>query len=277
MIYEKVNLSELYTELYPNTILEIYAPDNFWEIDINRKREGLLIFPGGAYCFVSEREGEPVAFKFLAKGFACFLLHYPVNNLSYPHPLLEAIAALDYVNKNADNYHVNINKIGAIGFSAGGHLAASLGLYYNYPEFHNMLNINCTLNLDYLILGYPVIKAYPENEWEPVRTTIMKCTEGKPELIEFFNINTHVDENYPRTYIWTTKTDDCVPYSHTVVMDEILTKKGVKHKTHIFEEGPHGASINDFTCNGENDMIKFGKYKDICNWVNEAIDFVRGE
>ena len=89
-----------------------------------KKRPTILVLPGGGYGFVSDREGEPVARYFNAKGFNCFVLRYTINTgeACFPAPLYQAAKAVEHIRKNADEYNVDENRVFVIGFSAGGHL-----------------------------------------------------------------------------------------------------------------------------------------------------------
>ena len=103
-----------------------YVADNSEEMEPDRIRPAILILPGGGYAMTSDREAEPVALQFLAKGFAVFVLRYSVQPSRYPVALLEAAEAMRLIRANADQWHVNPAQVAVLGFSAGGHLAANL-------------------------------------------------------------------------------------------------------------------------------------------------------
>lgn len=100
-----------------------YVADNSEEMEPDRIRPAILILPGGGYAMTSDREAEPVALQFLAKGFAVFVLRYSVQPSRYPVALLEAAEAMRLIRANADQWHVNPAQVAVLGFSAGGHLA----------------------------------------------------------------------------------------------------------------------------------------------------------
>ena len=152
---EKIDLERVYPflkggSLKPLVIEEISdQPNHKW------LRPAVIVVPGGAYAMVSEREGAVVASRFLSEGFQTFVLTYSVarDGASYPDQLEELSAAIDYVKKNAEQYHVNPKEIFAMGFSAGGHLVANLAM--EAPRLKKEKGLDCTLCA--IGLGYPVI------------------------------------------------------------------------------------------------------------------------
>ncbi len=130
MIHETIFLSEHFDHLKSldsKATLRTYIPDNSAEPALDNSRPSVLILPGGGYHFTSPREAEPVALKFNAYGFNAFVLDYSTDNIRYPQQLLEASAAMALIRRNCENWKVISDKIAICGFSAGGHLACSLG------------------------------------------------------------------------------------------------------------------------------------------------------
>ena len=137
MVFEKIKLGEVYTALESGSgVVEAYITTNSAEINIDRKRPTVIICPGGGYRFTSDREAEPVALRFMAEGFNAIVLRYSVVPIRYPQQLLELAATVDYARKMKDKWNVDNENIIVCGFSAGGHLAASLGtcLLYTSPS-----------------------------------------------------------------------------------------------------------------------------------------------
>ncbi|HMM31056.1 MAG TPA: helix-turn-helix domain-containing protein [Clostridia bacterium] len=126
MFCQKIFLSD------NNAYLTAYAAD----APGGAPRPAVLIFPGGAYLFLSEHEGEPVALAFAAMGFQAFVLHYSVGKHSrMPRPILEGFEALATLRENAAAWHIDPNRIAVCGFSAGGHLAAMMMTRWNDEAF----------------------------------------------------------------------------------------------------------------------------------------------
>ena len=107
--------------------LHCFINDTAPRIVEGRKIPAMLIAPGGGYCNVSFREGEPIAYKYLTEGFSCFVLYYSVRPEHYPQQLAEIAASMLYIRKHADEWNIDADKVAVNGYSAGGHLAASIG------------------------------------------------------------------------------------------------------------------------------------------------------
>lgn len=107
----------------------------------NALRKAVIICPGGAYAYVSDREADPVAIQFLAMDVQAFVLNYSIAPHRFPESLLQLAAATAYVRANAADWHIDPNEICIMGFSAGGHLAASLGVFWNREFVHQPLGV----------------------------------------------------------------------------------------------------------------------------------------
>ena len=182
MIYEKINLKNHFSQLENNPILTAYCADAYQEYCPNKIRECVIILPGGSYSSLSEREKEPVALRLLGYDIAVFTLEYTVApKLRYPNPFIEVYSALAYIRKNSEKYHVDKNRITVMGFSAGGHLAASVAAYHQSQEFANYLNINIEdMKVNGCVLSYPVITLNPELAHFD---SAINITQGNKELI----------------------------------------------------------------------------------------------
>lgn len=116
-------------------MLTAYIQDKSEAIHASEARPAVLIFPGGGYEFVSDPEGEPVALAYAAKGFQTFVLKYSVKDKGvFPAPQREAFEAIAVIRRNAAEFMVDPDKIAVVGFSAGGHLAASTGVFGTTPK-----------------------------------------------------------------------------------------------------------------------------------------------
>ena len=242
MIYELVHLNKKYN-LKNDPTLEVIVPELLDE-KIRYNRKSVLIIPGGGYDIVSKREGDPIAFEFMLKGYTCFILHYSVKqegyDPKYPTPQLEVMASMDYIRKNSERFDIDINKITIMGFSAGGHLAASYGYLYKKDELCNLLNVEKeNVKPNALCLAYPVITAINDTHLD----TIRNITGNDQKLLKELSVELHIDNDYPKTFIWTTKDDNVVPSISTKLLDDALTKANVYHKTVIFKHGAHGLAL----------------------------------
>ena len=128
MLYKKI---EIIVDGYEETAdLYTYILDNSIEMNPERKRPVIVICPGGGYTKTSDREAEPVAMQYLAKGYHAVILRYSVAPARYPAALLQLAETVAYLRKNAEEFHIDTEKIILLGFSAGAHLAASLGVFW---------------------------------------------------------------------------------------------------------------------------------------------------
>lgn len=250
-----------------------YCPDNFKEFSTGRCRETILLLPGGGYDMVSEREGEPVALRLAGENINVFLLKYNTSPLRYPYPLIEAYAAIAYIRMNAVQYHVNENKIGVLGFSAGGHLAASAACYHTNSKYADLLKVNDSfIRINGCLLAYPVIST---KEFSHQRSIENVTEGGKKELMDLFCIEEHVTEAFPKTFIWHTSTDRCVSVQNSLALAEALSKHHVVYEMHIYPVADHGISLANDACYGSNVSEQFLKeiqYPSV--WIHAAIHFI---
>ena len=243
MIHEIVDLKDFFPLPY-SAQLECYCPSNFFEIDLNRKRKSILIFPGGGYCLCSDREAEPIALQFVGEDYNAFVLKYSCNEKAYfPTPLLEGLAAIAYLRRNANKYNVDVDKIIVMGFSAGGHLAATVSAFWQKEEYAKQIQATTKeLKVNGAILCYPVIsmKTYCHCE------TRFHMTHDEQELMNLLSIEDQVTENFPKTFIWHTRFDSTVPVENTLFLVQSLTTHKIPYELHIFPNGVHGISLANF-------------------------------
>ena len=164
MKYELFHLKDFYPFLGNegcDPTVEVYLPYNMVEMKReNIKRPCLVVCPGGAYAFCSERESEPIALNFLSEGFNVFVIKYSVAPHRFPTQLIEIAALMDLINKNSANWNCDISKTTIIGFSAGGHLAAHYSTMFDCEEVRKVFPESIGVNAS--ILSYPVITADPQ-------------------------------------------------------------------------------------------------------------------
>lgn len=246
MIHEKINLKEYFPMLEKDVELLSYCPDNFEEFSIGKKRKTILLLPGGAYEMVSSREGEPVALRLAGENINVFLLNYNTPPAHYPYPLIEALAAVAYIRQNIEKYHGFEDKIGVLGFSAGGHLAASVACYCEREEYASFLQVDVKdIKVNGCLLSYPVISTKDFSH----QVSVKNVTEGfKEDLMRHFCIEEQVTERFPKTFIWHTAPDTCVPVKNSLVLAEALAKHHVFFEMHIYPVADHGISLANEAC-----------------------------
>ena len=123
-----------------------------------KKRKAVIICPGGGYEMTSDREAEALAVKFMAMGYHAAILRYSVAPARFPEALLQLATAVAMLRENAEKWHIDTGKIVVQGSSAGGHLAASLGVFWNKPFVAEALGMDAgKFRPNGLMLSYPVI------------------------------------------------------------------------------------------------------------------------
>lgn len=234
MKFETIDLNTPYA-----ASITAYLQDNSEEISASRRRPAIIICPGGGYVFRSARESEPIALALLARGYQVFILNYSVN-VPYPAQLLEAAAAVALVRKNAEEFHVLPNAISIMGFSAGGHVAATLGTLWHEDIISETLGTTPSeVRPDAMILCYPVITG-GENAH---RGSFDIVSGGDANLVQKLSLETAVDQDTVPTFIWHTRTDASVPVENTLLFANALTAHNVLYEMHIFPDGPHGLAL----------------------------------
>jgi acetyl esterase/lipase len=272
MIYEKIQLNKHYESLKTDPILTSYCPDNSLEIEKDRLRKCVLVLPGGGYEFVSDRENEAVALRFVGYDIACFTLKYTTSPFNYPTPLVEVFAALSYIRKNYQYYHIDPNKISVLGFSAGGHLAGICSCYSENKEYADYLNITVEeMKINGCILSYPVISTDFGH-----KISIDNITQKRIDLMDKMSVDKNITSNFPKTFIWHTTFDNTVDVKNSLALALELSKHKVFYELHIYPMLDHGQSLSDRSVYGEYMTEEnINKMKHNTQWVDNAIHFVK--
>lgn len=257
MIFERVYLDEHDKDAY----LDVYVANKIKDLT----RKAILVIPGGGYGAVcTEREGEPIGMAFMPYGYNAFVLHYPCQKKPFPSHLIVASKAMKHIRDNAEKYNIDPEKVFAVGFSAGGHLAASLGTMWDLDEIYDEIDMPRGYNKpDGMMLIYPVLSDHMGS----FRYLFMNETPTEEQLA-IANINNHVSENSSPAFIVHTSNDQIVPVRNATLFADKLAEKKIKFELHIYPDGPHGVALgNDITRCGE------AKWEDtsIAKWVENAV------
>jgi len=274
MFYEKICIWDNFNgDIKDKSILEVYVPEQTMEIPFVRKRSSVLICPGGGYAYASRREAEPIALAFAGHGFNAFVLTYgTAPEVKHPQPLLDVSRAMCVIRENAEKWYMDKDKIAVCGFSAGAHLAASLGVFWKDERLQNALKISEGQNKpDALILGYPVItslvgKAHRNSFYNLMGQNLEESAYEAVSLENFVNSNT------PPAFIWHTFDDAAVPVDNSLLLAQSMKNNNISFELHIFPEGEHGLSLCDErTAARDTQINKYaGKWFDLCiEWLNE--------
>ena len=218
-------------------------------------RPALIICPGGGYEHLSEREGAPVAKRFNTLGFSTFVLKYHVAPFEFPSSLCDLAVAVRTVRKNAAEWGIDPERIAVAGFSAGGHLAASLCIHYKKEWLLSYLdNANPEeIMPNACVLSYPVITSGEfghQGSFENLlgmQSDADKAKKYKQDLVELVTLDHHVTEDVPPTFLWHTYEDSTVPVENSLLYLTSLIDKGVLAEFHMFPFGCHGLAL----CNEE--------------------------
>lgn len=238
--------------------LTIYAHENYPQVYGERNRPMIVICPGGGYEHVSPREGEAIALQFMTTGAHAAVLRYDVSGqgAEFPQHLLELAASVAYVRKHAAEYCIDPDKILVAGFSAGGHLAASLGCFWKEKWLEELMQAETGATMkDYQpngeILAYPVITSGEfAHRGSFVKIMGSEAEQGyaplglsATELKEKLSLEKQVTSDFPPTFMWHTFEDGAVPLENSLFFAEALRKAGVNFEYHVFPHGGHGYAL----------------------------------
>ncbi|WP_448103446.1 alpha/beta hydrolase [Pedobacter panaciterrae] len=239
--------------------LEVYLP-------LNGAANGtaVIIFPGGAYSFLAyEEEGTVIAKSFAEKGIAAFVVKYRLPKMDTMRdksfgPLMDAQQAIKTVRSKAIEWNLDPKKVGVVGYSAGGHLASTLGTHFNKSYIPNRENIN--LRPDFMILVYPVISMHDSLTHAGSKLSLLGMLPGKEKEVLFSN-ELQVTKETPPTYLTHCGDDQVVDVNNSIVFYQALQKNKVNAELHLFPKGNHG----------------FTQRLPVSEWLEPMLGFLRKE
>ncbi|MBR1764251.1 MAG: alpha/beta hydrolase [Ruminococcus sp.] len=233
-----------------------------------RRRRALLIIPGGGNDWCSEREAEPVAFRFLGYDFNCFVLRYSCVKKRFPTALLECAWALRYIRQNAERFDIDPEKIIVMGFSAGGHLAGCMSNFWQSETVTGPLG--CTpedIRPNGAVLAYSVLSSRREYTHGGTILNLLGGEDNDDELRALLSLEDRVGIHTPPTFLWHCADDGCVPVENTLFYMQALSKNKIPFECHIYPSGGHGLSLADHTT-----QTWEGQYQPTAaEWVDAAV------
>ena len=246
MLHEIVRLNEIYPFVQGGEIELLCMQDPGGRGAYSRPM--VIVVPGGAYRFVSDREGAPVAADFFKEGYQVCVFKYLCSDkgATYPEQLLELAAAVDYIKKNSARLSVTPEEIFMVGFSAGGHLVADYSL--EYETINQKKNTSLDASVAAVGLSYPVIDDHDDSF-----DNLLCGYEGaeKAALKEHLALPRLVAATTPPTFIWTTAEDRLVPSQNSLRYALALADNGVPYELHVYPKGGHGMSNGSMEINDD--------------------------
>lgn len=211
-----------------------------------KKAPAVIICPGGAYNRVAfHNEGIPVAQRMQQAGYQAFILNYTVAPQLYPKPQEDLVRAIRFVRKNHEKLGVNPEDVMIMGFSAGGHLCATVGALYDRYEDDTHRYDDVSARPDKICLGYPLISLITDIH-EGCIENLLGGTDHMEDR-RALSAEMILSKDYPKTYLWACEDDTVVNCSHTKMMDDVLNNKKGPHMMHLFESGGHGIGLGEGT------------------------------
>jgi acetyl esterase/lipase len=205
----------------------------------------VVVCPGGGYAHLAmDHEGKQIAEWLNARGIAAFVLRYRLGP-RYRHPieLGDAQRALRMVRALATDFRVAPDRIGVWGFSAGGHLAATLGTHFDAGDPQAVDPVDrASCRPDFMTLAYPVISMNAQYTHGGSRLNLLGDSPD-PQLVELLSNEKQVTSRTPPTFLFHTDADPAVPVENSVLFYLALRKAGVPAEMHIYERGNHGVGL----------------------------------
>ena len=212
----------------------------------------ILVLPGGGYAVAVPPEGEIVAKRFNELGYSCFVMTYTTNQMLRAPVMDQAMRdlarAIRFVRANASSYRIDPSKVFICGFSAAGHVCASVCDYWDEIKDPDPLYDGISCRPDAAILSYPVITSGEYAHQDSFRFLLgadiyERDDEEAKALLNRYSLEKNVKPDNPPCFIWQTETDDLVPVQNSYLYAGALKEKGVRYELKTFPRGPHGLSI----------------------------------
>ena len=242
---EVVNKADIiWIEKVQTPTLEIYLPAK-----ANATGKAVIICPGGGYMGLAyDWEGTDIARWLNSKGIAGIVLKYRMPQAqsvvtSHKAPLQDAQRAIRLVRSKAEQWNIKSDEVGVMGFSAGGHLASTLGTHYDMPVYEPRDEVDAQRTRpDFMILMYPVITLELDFTHEGSRNALLG-EDPTDELVNEFSNQLQITKDTPPTILIHSADDDAVPVENSLQFYLELKNKGVYSEMHLYPTGGHGYSL----------------------------------
>ncbi|MFU8780437.1 MAG: alpha/beta hydrolase [Kiritimatiellia bacterium] len=210
-----------------------------WLPDTNPTGAAIVILPGGGYAALAPHEGQGYAEYFSQAGVACFVTKYRLGSGTHHHPAMleDALAAIATIRTHANDFGIDPDKIGIMGSSAGGHLAAHTLVAWNRYQ------TNVSLRPSFGILCYPVIASSGPYAHAGSMQNLLGASPTPSALTEVA-CEKHVTPDTPPCFLWHTVEDQAVPVENSLLFAQALRQHGVPFELHIYPDGRHGLGLD---------------------------------
>lgn len=202
----------------------------------------IVLIPGGSYGGIFEGQADPFARWLNEHGISVFVLRYRLGSAGYRYPaqLQDAVQAMRHVRSRAAQWKISPDRIGVMGFSAGGHLVSTL---LTHPEDGEVAGAGegVSARPDLAILCYPVISMITKPH-ETSRRNLIGASPGE-ELVRRTSSELQVHAGLPPCFVWHTTEDKMVPVDHSLLFATALHAHGVPHELHLYQKGDHGTGL----------------------------------
>ncbi len=271
MIYQTIPLPPPFHE--GDAALTLYLQDTPPRFAA-QQRPAVVICPGGGYAGVSDREGEPIALAFAALGYQAAVVHYAVAPARFPTALHQLAFTFALLRRRAGEWHINPRRMAVAGFSAGGHLAASLGCFWQRPSLARAVGEQAeAFRPNAMVLGYPVITAGAYANKGSFENLLGEAA-ADPAALAAQSLEQAVTPGTPPAFLWHTADDAVVPVENSLLFFGALRRQGVAAELHVYPHGPHGLAL----ANGQTAVNDSNLCIPACeNWLSLACTFLENE
>lgn len=225
----------------------IHSIDNpsiipFWP-QVSGLCPAVLIFPGGGYTRLAiNHEGIDVARWFAARGVAAFVVKYRLHEHGFPAPILDGLRAMRLVRQQARSWGIDSARIGVVGFSAGGHVAASVACCYEQPGFDEALLDGISARPDFAVLAYPVISMQGVDAHAGSRKALLG-DDPDPALMLQNSLQYQVAYGVPPMFIMHGSDDRAVPVGNSLAFYTEVQKYNSASELHLYQTSIHGVGM----------------------------------
>lgn len=222
----------------------------------------VIVCPGGGYSHLADHEGRPVAEWLNSIGITAFVLKYRLGpRYHHPAPLQDAARAVRLVRARAAEWQIDPKRIGILGFSAGGHVASTIGTHFDAGQPNSSDAVEkVSSRPDVMILIYPVITMGGFTHSGSRKQLLGENPSA--DMVTLLSNEEQVTKQTPPTFLVHTANDAAVPVENSLRFADALRKMGVPFELHIYERGPHG-----FGLGGNNPVLS--------SWPGRCADWLR--